>query len=67
MRNFVIILNARKYHTFYEECLGVRQHDVGGLGMYVIFQQYRSSFYMINLGYFILNTHPVFYFHYVGM
>ena len=38
MRNLVVFLNARKYHTFYEGCVGVRQHDVGGLGMYVIFQ-----------------------------
>jgi hypothetical protein len=43
MRNLVVFLNARKYHTFYEECVGVRQHDVGGLGMYVIFQHMDGS------------------------
>jgi hypothetical protein len=45
MRNLVIFLNARKCHTFYKECLGVRQHDVGGLGMYVIFQQIVEAFF----------------------
>jgi hypothetical protein len=47
--NLVVFLNAiigSIYHTihstFYEGYVGVPQNDVGGLGIYVIFQQNRA-------------------------